>query len=163
MLRQVRTCPRAHGVSTPKVVVSPPIFTQADITTSDWDGPFRTTLATQCQDAELREIVHSLRPPVSNGRSTDLDWSDERRRLSMIHRRRYALDHLHGGRLVHRSKTGTQVVVPFGQRFELLGAYHRQPIGGHRGTEALHAALKEHYYWPSLYTDCHAFVHNCEV
>ena len=57
-----------------------------------------------------------------------------------------------------------QTAIPRRLRDELLKSYHDCIAGGgHQGFERTYAALRNKYYWPSMYENIQQYVKTCEV
>ena len=57
-----------------------------------------------------------------------------------------------------------QIAVPKVLRDDLLKSYHDCIAGGgHQGFERTYAALRNKYYWPSMYADINTYVKTCET
>ncbi|VDI03590.1 Hypothetical predicted protein [Mytilus galloprovincialis] len=57
-----------------------------------------------------------------------------------------------------------QIAVPRNLRDSILKAYHDCILGGgHQGFERTYAAIRNKYFWPSMYSDINQYVKTCEV
>ena len=57
-----------------------------------------------------------------------------------------------------------QIAVPKSLRDDILRSYHDCIAGGgHQGFERTYAALRNKYYWPSMYNDINQYVQTCEI
>ena len=57
----------------------------------------------------------------------------------------------------------TQTCVPSKLRDDVLKSYHDSLAGGmHQGFERTYAAIRQKYYWPSMFRDCEAYVQSCD-
>ncbi|CAG2190886.1 unnamed protein product [Mytilus edulis] len=57
-----------------------------------------------------------------------------------------------------------QIAVPRNLRDSILKAYHDCILGGgHQGFERTYAAIRNKYFWPTMYSDINQYVKTCEV
>ena len=60
-----------------------------------------------------------------------------------------------------RTVTKSQLAVPANLRFDILKAFHDDPMGGHLGHEKTYDKIRVHYYWPTMYKDIQHWVRSC--
>ena len=56
-----------------------------------------------------------------------------------------------------------QLAIPVPLRKEVLEAYHDSITGCHQGQERTYDAIRQKYYWPSMYSDITTYVKTCEL
>lgn len=60
--------------------------------------------------------------------------------------------------------TGTQIeITDIGDINEILRAYHRSILGGHRGFERMKNTIRAFYIWPTINHDIKKYISNCEI
>ena len=64
-----------------------------------------------------------------------------------------------------RNKTTTQSqrVFPRNLRFDILKAFHDNPLGGHLGHDKTYDKVRLHYYWSRMYKDIQHWVRSCII
>ena len=60
-----------------------------------------------------------------------------------------------------RTATKSQLVIPSNLRFDILKAFHYNPMGGHLGHEKTYDKIRVQYYWSGIYKDIQHWVRSC--
>ena len=111
----------------------------------------------QKKDSDLASMIEYL--------ATKTLPSDEKLSRFILHQHEHFYLHEHG-LLYHvwsptgrrRTATKSQLAVPANLRFDILKAFHDNPMGGHLGHEKTYDKIRVHYYWPGMYKDIQHWV-----
>ena len=106
---------------------------------------------------EMQKKDSDLAPMITYLATETLPNEEKRYRFTLHQHEHFYLDE--HGLLYHvwsptgRSRTATksQLVIPSNLRFDILKAFHDNPMGGHLGHEKTYNKIRVHYYWSSMY------------
>ena len=106
---------------------------------------------------EMQKKDSDLAPMITYLATETLPNEEKRYRFTLHQHEHFYLDE--HGLLYHvwsptgRSRTAakSQLVIPSNLRFDILKAFHDNPMGGHLGHEKTYNKIRVHYYWSSMY------------
>lgn len=160
----------------PSTEAAPNFEDSQDTNTANLQDTHGTELQTNDENNELKHFqseCHFYKDIINYKLNNELTDDHKKAKLIVAQSDQYEI--LPSGHLVHlysprtkgvpkEEKLILQVCIPAILRDDMLRSFHDSLAGGmHQGFERTYAALRQKYYWPTMFEDCRKYIQSCEM